>query len=520
MIYPDALPIRFGIYAEGIGAVGERLPDWEKFVQLDAGGKSKSSLEVENILNRGRVVQEEWAQKAFMKAKYEALAADDAKRIASGNVGNNPSNSSQPVKVNPVNANDAEVGSQIVRPTAEVNVLVWWSLGRRIPVRAGKVTVNVRNPTPEDAGLYAMYNQNSSGRPSSMEIQGMIIIPTERMQQQLPSWISNSYSVIRNKFRTWPQGKVAEMSFNLLEGQDSPMEGREDWRYRYGTIIGGALAMNTVLTGVQMDPESVAYGYMANNRDLGELDANMVEAVGVAREKGYRLMVVSDKMERITRDWVALGDLNRLIDPQIVMASDVDEFVNAMRSDRPDQVKGAIELFAEFKDIKRMTLEEALKTPVGKQRLQDIMDQFPQHLSAKMLLAYSEDSVRGKASLSGSVSKIINLMKPFLERYNNAMVEDSVDSKKRKELGDQAIARLKFLRDRMNDGVVGFLGISEDTLEAIVSFLSLSSRTSSTAMKRRGKVEDALLEFNDEYRRLRFIVDEERERRQSEMRNN
>ena len=85
-----------------------------------------------------------------------------------------------------------------------------------------------------------------------------------------------------------------------------------------------------------MDPSVVVYGSMSNNQHFGEADGNMTglvalgnmaEAVALARVEGYRLMVISDEMERVTRDWIALGDLDRLINPQLVMASNIDELV-------------------------------------------------------------------------------------------------------------------------------------------------------------------------------------------------
>ena len=158
-----------------------------------------------------------------------------------------------------------------------------------------------------------------------------------------------------------------------------------------------------------------------------------------------------------------------------------------------------------------MTLEEASRNPVVQQRLQAIIEQFPQHLSAKMLLVYGKGGQESKASLSGSVMEILNVMQPFMERYSNAMVEDSDDSKSGQEFSDKAVARLKHLRERVNDRAKDYLGLSQDVLGALVSYLHLNNKTSSTAMRRREDVEEFLYEFNDEFRRLRDLIDEERD---------
>jgi len=368
------------------------------------------------------------------------------------------------------------------------------------------VTVNVRNPTPDDAAMYENIFSDAVGR--SPESMNMILIPAMGMEGS-SSWVRFTSFVTRRRFQRWPQGKVAEADFHLLEGQVLPAEGQRN--PAEGLVLGLTLAMETVLTGVQMDPKTVVYGTIDQDdpNKITRAFGYMSQAVDAAREGGYRLMVVSDEMESVTRDWLAFGDLDRLMDPQLVMASNIDELVYAVRSDRPAKVEEAIELFAEIKEIK-MTLEEASRNAVVQQRLQAIIDQFPQHLSAKMLLAYGKAGDGLKASLSGSVTAIREVLQPFVELYSNSMSEDLGDSKKRKELSDQAKDRLNHLRTRVDDEVQDYLSMSEKTLAAFASFLSLSSKTSSTAMKRRGKVEDALLELNEENGRLRDILDEER----------
>ena len=119
-----------------------------------------------------------------------------------------PSSVPAPGTPEPVNA--ADIGSQILRPAAEVNVLVSWRYGKTIPLRLGKVTLNIREPTPDDARLYNLFNRNLSARP--MQDQSMIVIPVvmpgERFQE-LPNWISNTYGTASNRYRRWPTGKVA-----------------------------------------------------------------------------------------------------------------------------------------------------------------------------------------------------------------------------------------------------------------------------------------------------------------------
>ena len=132
-----------------------------------------------------------------------------------------------------------------------------------------------------------------------------------------------------------------------------------------------------------------------------------------------------------------------------------------MRIDRSAEVTEAIDLFSEIREIKSMTLEEAMKNAKVVERLQVIADQFPQHLSARMLLAHGKGVDGVKASLSGSLREITAVMTPFMEQYRTAMVDDT-SAKEFKDMSDQAVARLSYLKDRVNGEAQGLHGISEE----------------------------------------------------------
>jgi len=501
LINPDALPIASVVYAESMDELEGSLPKWADFVPLSEDGKSKSSARGEGILNRGRKTQKKWeAVAAKQEKKAATVAAKVAQALANAQAAEQPT---MPVPSGSGSVDDPTSGKSVVRPNAEIAVLAWWRLGRRLPLRLGKVLLEVRDPMPADAGRYAAFSMDISDRP--MEVVPMIISPANEAEEYT-SWIANTYNIVRRRFEKWPKGKVAMVDFHLQEGQIPPMENR---RYMGGSVIGAVLAVESVLTGVQMDPESVFYGAAYSNQKIDEGYGYLGEAVNIARDEGYRLIIVPEDMERVMLDWIAMGDIDRLMNPQIVMASNIDELVVAGRSDRPAEVEEAIQLFAEIKDIKTMSLEEAAQNAVVQQRLQAILDQFPQHLSAKMLLAFGKGEASPKASAGGSVAAIREVVQPFMEQYRESMGGDVEDSETQKEKGKQAEARLAYLRNRVDDDIRDFLAISEKTLSALISYLKTSNKSTSGAMKKREDVEMNLSEFNEIYRPLRDKIAEE-----------
>lgn len=263
-----------------------------------------------------------------------------------------------------------------------------------------------------------------------------------------------------------------------------------------------------------MDPAVAVYATTNNNQRIKAAFGRIATAVELAGEGGYPLVVVSSEEEPRLHDWIALGDLDRLIRPQILMAADMDELVAAARIDRAAEVQEAIDLFSEVEELtNKMTLEEAAKNEVVQQRLEAIVDQFPQHLSAKMLLAYGKGGEGLTASLSGSFRSIRETIEPLALRYNNAMSEDGEDGEDGidvLELGDKAGERLKDLDSKVNEETREFLVLSEKLLGALVSYLRVSNKGSSSAQRRRGDVEENFREWQQERRRLEDVMREQR----------
>jgi len=224
-------------YATSVEVLGDKLPKWEDFVELEEG--AASSARAADILQRGRQ----------FKAEREADAASQAASLtnaATTNSGNRPIGNNRPIMDNQPTTDSGQASPvQIVRPSSEVNVLTWWELGQRTPFALGKVMPKVRNPIPNDAPLYANFGRNISEKP--MESQTMIMTPAMGAEE-FSRWILTTYGYVRRRFQNYPQGKVVEVGFKLLENQVAPVGLQQ---YHNGKIIGGVLALQSVLTGVE-----------------------------------------------------------------------------------------------------------------------------------------------------------------------------------------------------------------------------------------------------------------------------
>lgn len=500
VVAPSAPPITAAVYADSLGKLEDRIPKWKDFVSSE-GGEGSSSERAAKLVERGRVMLEKIVAALVLKEQKDKQSTAGVASAPSANAGDVPPKMPEPPDRDP----DAPQGDgKVLRPSAEVHVVRWWNR-RNSPLRLGKVTLNIREPAPEDLPLF----ENEKGYPPA--VMGMRL--TSAVEgEQAANWVRYLYFAGGDRNRPWPRGKVGVVDVQLADGQEAPPEGLP---LAEGGMIGAVLALETVLAGVEMDPAAIVYGSVGNSQQVRAAYGSMAEAVELVGKGGYRLIVVSSEVEPLVRDWIALGDLDQLVRPQILMAANIDELVAATRVDRAAEVEEAIQLFSEVEELtNKMTLAEAAKNEVVQQRLEAIVAQFPQHLSAKMLLAYGKGGDGLTATVGGSYRSISETIDPFVARYSTAMNEDAKDAADVQELGDKAGERLKYLDSRVNGETKKFLTLSEKLLGFFVSYLRLNNKTSTSAMRRRADVDEGYQEWVQERRRLLDLVREEERKQQ------
>ncbi|MFK5921929.1 MAG: hypothetical protein QM496_07105 [Verrucomicrobiota bacterium] len=484
VIDPKAAEDLASVYAEIVDELGGEMPGWKGFVQSEQAVNS-SSARIAGMLKRGRIEEkkllkkEEAREKEMAKAKARALAQQSQMAAA---------------------AKGAAVAADRVKgvklPSTEVSVIFWQGRGRgEAESYMGKVSLNIRTAEEADADLF----QNEKGHlPEAMGMRFRYLPDPE----EVPAWMSMLFRVVQPRVAAdWPRGKVGELT-HVFSGDAGPM-GR-DPRNLGGMGAGALLALESAIKGVPMDPAMVVYTRVMTDQSLIEPPAgDFLTAVKAAKQGKFRALVVAEESATAMKDWVALGSLDLLIRPQIVAAANFDELIGVVRSDRAVQLDESIELFAEIEELTaKMTLEEAAKNEVVQQRLQAILEQFPQHLSAKMLLAYGKGGGQIKASLTGSVKAILGVLEPLKKRYSSSMDGGGSVEGELEGLGDQAEVQLRALRVKVNDEAKELLNMSEDVVESLVAFLRLKNKTTSTGMQKREAVEEALVYFNEEFRRL------------------
>lgn len=494
VIYPSVGDGKAAMYAAAMDAAGDRLPAWGKLVHLEKS-PSKSSLRAAKLLSRGRVYNK----------KIQLVAAEAKRRQQQLLVEQKQATKQKQVMVavaKEQRKKKLEEAGRVLLPNTEMNVVAWTaSRVAGLQYHVAKMKLDIRGATEADAPFF----ENGKGKSKSPEVMGMRFkyMPAPR---SAPTWMSLLFKVMKSRVGDdWPRGKLGEVDFVLM-GNQVPLEPNQ--RLVGGMGAGTALALNSALQGHPLDPLTIIHFRMASDQSvIDPPNGDLSEVIKIGKTGGFRLMVVASGAENKMRDWLALGELDRFIHPQIVAVDRFDELVQFTRADREPRIEEAIQLFSEIEDLtEKMTLTEAAKNEVVQQRLQAIVEQFPQHLSARMLLAYGKGTGELKVSLHGSLKVIKEVLQPMRQRYDSALDIDALETEVLEKLQDQVDARLRDLRNQLDGEVKELMNMSEDVADSMLVFLRLKNRTTSTGLQKREAVEETLDYFNEEFRRLQNKV--------------
>ncbi|MGI9240916.1 MAG: S16 family serine protease [Verrucomicrobiales bacterium] len=198
----------------------------------------------------------------------------------------------------------------------------------------------------------------------------------------------------------WPKGRKMEISF---ENKYNPKDGPS-------AAVACALLLNSAITGSKIDPGFAVTGDM--NADGSVQPIGGVEAkVRGATNRDCTHIAIPSKNVPAVYDAVLIGGMAPLMKIQVFSISDFDEAFALARAERGagDKVQSALDEFAKVQAVYRKNPKgfgKTLRHPKMVEKLEAISDAAPNHLSAKILLAYARGNQPKSLSLAGSVSFI------------------------------------------------------------------------------------------------------------------
>ena len=221
------------------------------------------------------------------------------------------------------------------------------------------------------------------------------------------------------------------------------------------------LVLDSLFTGEELDEGFACTGDITADGQVQKIGGTAAKIRG-ATKRGCKIVGIPVDNGKEVGDVLLLDGIQQLLDIQIFTMKDFDEAYAISRADasKSEEVKTTLATFDEVVKVmkeKKDGAEELLKNAEVQKRLQGVLDQMPNHLSAKLLLQHGKGESPKTLTVSGTLSQIEIVSSGVLRKLGRFMYVDEdeedeevkIDKDDQKEAKD-AVASLKELSKQID----------------------------------------------------------------------
>jgi len=450
----------------------EKVNDWEKIITVQRND-NPSSVRSANLIRETQDILEK-----MKLAPIPVMPKGGSSRATPGE------------------GKSAKVEPKKDRPPRPDSPRVFQVQSRALPV--------VRNVTAVDsviaAGIFRLELRKISGdiekeifsfasRPQVSEYPRIPVLPAPR---GIPiSEVTLPMSVAAGRGWNWSPGRIAEISFEPEERVTLPGPPRLS---HTRAVLPTMILLESILADKNLNPEFAVAGELDEVTMLPKMSGSILETIEEAKslEKPYLLLpdsVVPDFVSELQQS----GDLAILFSMELISFATIDDAIAHCTGGVAPGLEEAISAFAEVKaKSDSMPLMQFAKNPNVQQRLQAIVDAYPNHLSSKAMLAFGKTPISPEIMIRQSVSSIDLWIKPYLS------IGDSTDLNELKNRFEDDELGLSRLRNEVHPDARDYFDKAEDLLEAAELYINLSNLGSSIGQQRLREVEELIDEVKDQ----------------------
>jgi len=295
---------------------------------------------------------------------------------------------------------------------------------------------------------------------------------------------------------SWPDAWIADASFQTETSLQSPRR-----LTRAQGLLPVAVLLEAAFTRREPNPAFLLAGEIAalpNGRlRLGGEAPAVIEAASVS---GRRYLILpGGRVESIVEYLQRSGNLESLFRPEWIAADELEDVFQLALEETPPALLRASEIFAEIEAVaSRLALADLAVNPRVQEKLMEIVDIFPKHLSARVLLEYGATPVAPEIGYAEKLSEIEALVEVFAPLRN----ADAPVGGVRNELEEVKTALFQ-MRPGIPIELRDYFSRAEAVHEAAARLLSLSSTTSSSAAQRRRELAEAFDQLDEARQALR-----------------
>ncbi len=227
------------------------------------------------------------------------------------------------------------------------------------------------------------------------------------------------------------------------------------------------LLLDSLFTGEELDEGFACTGDITADGQVQKIGGAAAKIRG-ATKRGCKIVgIPTDNAKEVT-DVLLLDGIQQFLDIQVFTMKDFDEAYAISRADKDksSDVKNTLQAFTEVVEVikaKGDKGEELLKNAEVQKRLQGVLDQMPNHLSAKLLLAHGKGDSPELLSISGALSQIEIASSGVVRKLGRLMMtsdgdegeEVKIDSSDRDE-AKEAVASLEELTKQIDPRIADY----------------------------------------------------------------
>ncbi|MEM8955138.1 MAG: hypothetical protein AAGD22_13380 [Verrucomicrobiota bacterium] len=222
------------------------------------------------------------------------------------------------------------------------------------------------------------------------------------------------------------------------------------------------------------------------------------EVLKAVAEAGVASVVMPESVEELIRDVAIRGDVETLMRTQVFGIDSIDEAGRYMMREREASVDEAIGLYGEVQALLggNWTVDALLRNPAVQERLARVVSLCPDHLSAKVLLAYGRGQLPEKCSLAGSIFAIEDVASARLASFEGSTDDEPAATTSTTGTistlgGRDEIFDLRNLRPKLHPDTVAYSDAVADVLEVGGALMEFRNRTTTQAQQKVREMSEA-----------------------------
>ena len=265
--------------------------------------------------------------------------------------------------------------------------------------------------------------------------------------------------------------------------------------------------LDALITGATFDDAISVGGNLATNAGSRPPRGRWGAIVTAAGQSGATAVIVSPSAEVDLTDLMIAGEMSSLLNAQVIQLTEAEEVKSFLTGERNASVVEAMDLFQEVQGLTgRHDADDLMANLKVQERLTQIVNLMPNHLSAKLLLGYGREALPNRMSLRGSVRQINETVAPLRQlgkTDNTVVLEESQD-----DLCADSLFGLRRLRSSLAEGSLVYCDAAISFVELTREYLKLSNRTTNRAVQQAEEINAARAQMEDLRNGFKAVLEE------------